>query len=342
MRKLAVLIILSVLILSSSSQALKTFSGETVSIDLPVADDIFATGGVVNVNAPVNSIIVGGGTVNINAPVAGDVFAAGGQVLVNSDIGGKIVAWGGTLNMMGNVSTNAILVGGSVNIHPKAIVGRDAIVGGSDVRSAGKIRGNLTVSANNFYNTSSAGRINFQQIQSEGHSDIWPDIFNILVMLGYLAMGALIVRFFPASVRAVDAQIRRSPAMGALLGLVAIVVVSIFSVLVALTAIGLPLALAAIMLLVLALMTSGLYASFSLGKVILDLFKFKVSDVAAFVTGFVILNALFYMPMAGWLIKLVAIGIGTGAMINAVRKSIQMGGQEGPEGPKSPIETDQA
>ncbi len=48
---------------------MQTFSGESVSIDTPVDDDILAAGSMVSINAPVNSAVVAGGTININAPV---------------------------------------------------------------------------------------------------------------------------------------------------------------------------------------------------------------------------------------------------------------------------------
>ena len=76
----AVIVLMALLFLSTSGEALRTFSGETISIVNPVEDDIFAAGNIVNINAPVDSAVVAGGTVNINAPVKGDVIAAGGQV----------------------------------------------------------------------------------------------------------------------------------------------------------------------------------------------------------------------------------------------------------------------
>jgi hypothetical protein len=315
MRKLALLLLISIIALMPGASAIRTFSGDTVSIDVPIADDVFATGGVVNINAPVSSAVVAGGTVNINAPVTGDLFVAGGQVLVNSNIGGKVVAWGGTINLMGNVSTNVVLAGGNVNVHPKAIVGRDAIIGGGDVRSAGRIHGNLTVSANNFYNTGTAGRINFQQIRSEGEASGWPDLFGMLMLIGYLVLGIILIKFFPSLVLTVDGEIRRSPAVKALAGLASIVVALVLTALIFLTVVGIPVALVLAMAVAICLMTSGLFASFSLGRVAFDLLKFQANDITTFCSGFIILNALFYLPMAGWLIKLIAISLGFGAIV---------------------------
>jgi len=326
------LFLISVLIMSSGALALETFSGNTVSIDSPVHDDIFASGGVININAPVNSAVVAGGTVNINAPVAGDVFVAGGQVLVNSDVGGKVVAWGGTINIMGNVTTNAILGGGEVNIHPRSVIGRDAMIFGENVHNAGRIYGNLAVSASNFYNSGSAGKIDFQQFSSEGATPSgWPSAFGVLMILGYLVIGVLLIRFFPAQVYAIDEEIRRSPIVRTAAGFVLVVISMVLIVIVAVTVIGIPLAIVSSMALVTALMVSGLLASFSLGKWLVNLFKFKASDMISFVIGFAIFNALFYIPYAGGVINLIAMSLGVGAIFYALRERWQsLTGAQGP------------
>ena len=135
------------------------FPGDTVSIDTPIADDVFAAGNMVSINAPVNSAVVAGGTVSINAPVKGDVIAAGGQVHVNSDVGGKVVAAGGNVNLGGDIGTNLVAAGGLVNIRPGKTIARDALIGGGDVFNSGRVNGTLTVHANNFTNSGSAGRV---------------------------------------------------------------------------------------------------------------------------------------------------------------------------------------
>jgi len=56
--------------------ALESFSGNVISIDTPIDDDIFAAGNTVNINAPVNSATIAGSTLNINAPIKEDIYAA--------------------------------------------------------------------------------------------------------------------------------------------------------------------------------------------------------------------------------------------------------------------------
>jgi hypothetical protein len=88
--------------------ALETFSGDMISIDIPIDDDIFAAGDIVNINAPVNSATIAGSTLNINAPIKVDVYAAGSQMFLNSNVGGKAVIAGGNVNVRGDVDTNHV------------------------------------------------------------------------------------------------------------------------------------------------------------------------------------------------------------------------------------------
>lgn len=75
-------------------------SGGTVAVASPVTGDVVVVGGTVTITAPVTGDVVAlGGTINILAPVAGDVRVAGGNVLVNAAVGGELLAAGGTITI---------------------------------------------------------------------------------------------------------------------------------------------------------------------------------------------------------------------------------------------------
>jgi hypothetical protein len=320
MKQIAIIALLAILILSSSAAALRTFSGANVYIDKPVDDDVFISGSVINIDAPVSSVTVFGGTINVNAPVAGDLIAAGGQVTINSHVGGKVMAAGGNLNIGGNISKNVLLGGGQVGIRSGAVIGKDAFVSGGTVTNAGRVEGNLTVSASSFENTGSAGKVEFHQIKTEREQPEYPvNPFGILMTLGYLIAGLIFLRFFPAMFSTVEMEVKSSTAIKTISGFVLLIVAIVLIFLVALTLVGIPLAIIMTLLFVLAVMLSGIFVSFSLGRAIFDLLKFKTGDLVVFLVGFLILNGLFYIPFAGGIIKLVAISLGLGAIFFAIK-----------------------
>jgi hypothetical protein len=192
MKKLANILMAITLLLSSEAVALKTFANDTVSIDSPVNDDVFASGSVVNINAPVESAVVAGGIVNINASVAGDMFVAGSQVLINADIGGTVVATAGrSLILTGNVSKNAILAGGIVNIHGGPVIGRDALIAAMEVYNDGKVNGILKVGANTFQNDGIAGQVEFNKWDSVRQLELAAllNLYDQIISLLYHSLG---------------------------------------------------------------------------------------------------------------------------------------------------------
>jgi len=325
----AILVLITIVLLCSPGQALQTFSGETISIDTAVADDIIAGGNMVSINAPVDSVIVAGGTVNINAPVKGDVIAAGGQVYVNADVGGKVVAAGGNVNLGGNIGTNLVAAGGQVNILPGKTIKRDALISGGQVVNAGRVNGTLTISANQFNNTGSAERVNFHKVEDRADKskdyETGFNIFSLLAILGYFILGLLLVKYLPGIFQAVDNEVRSSTLLKTFLGFVMIIASFIAILLVAVTVVGLPIALISTLLIFAAFMLSGTFVSFSLGKWISELTKKKLSDLVCFIIGFVILNALFLLPLVGGLVSLIALSLGFCAILYAARNLVTVG-----------------
>lgn len=320
--KRLIIIALMLILLLPHAQALQMLSGDRVSVDSPIDDDVFASGGTVTINAPVAGAVIAGGTITINAPISGDVFVAGGEIVVNSDIEGKIVAAGGDIELRGDAK-NAVIAGGDVNIHPTAVISRDAVIAGGNVSNAGTIIGNLTVRAENFQNTGSAGSVDFKKSEGlEGLQQVM-NLFSILMTVGFLIIGIIVLKLFPAQFFIVEEEVRKSPVKNTLVGFVLIIASVILIILLAVTIIGFPVAVIMGMLFIIALMLSSLFVSFAVGRKIVDVFKVKINDILIFVLGFVILSLLFRIPYAGTLIGIVAISLGFGAIIYALHKNWQ-------------------
>jgi hypothetical protein len=311
-----ILTLILILLLPSNVGALKMLSGNQVSVDSPIEDDIFAAGGKIDINAPVDGVVIAGGNININAPVNGDVFVAGGQVSVNSDVKGKIVAAGGRIDIKGNAK-NVVIAGGNINIHSTAVISRDVVISGGNVNNAGRIDGNLTVRAENFQNTGSAGSVEFIKSQGSQSFQRTMGIFRILITLGFLILGIILLKLFPVQFLKVDEEIGKSTLLKTVVGFVLIIVSMVVIILVAITVIGLPIAAIMAMLFIIALMLSTIFVSFAAGKKILDQLKLKTGNTWIFVLGFIILNILFIIPYAGGLIQIVAMSLGFGAVYYA-------------------------
>jgi hypothetical protein len=296
--------------------ALEVRSGSDVRIDQATDDDVIATGGMIAVDAPVGSLIAAGGQVTVNAPVKGDVIAAGGQITINSDVGGKVVAAGGTITVNGKVGTNAVLTGGTIALGSSSSVGRDALVSGGSVTAAGTVAGKLSVRANTFEDRGSEGTLEVELREPSPLGGIFLSVFSILFTIGLLVLGLILIRMAPGPYRAVEAEISRSPVVRGALGFGILIAGFILLILLAITLVGLPLAILLGLLMLAGILLSTLFVSSALGRWIAGLLKRPVSDYLTFIIGFVVLNLLYRIPVAGTILLAIAVCLGFGALLS--------------------------
>src|SRR5918992_3133592 len=136
------LVMLLFLSLQSNVEAADFRTGPEVNIgpEETVDDDLYATGGTINVNGIVNGdLVAAGGTINIRGAINGDVVAAGGSVMVNGMVRDSVRASGGTVVISSTVAGDVVAAGGSVELQPGASVGRDMVIGAGSVQIDGDV-----------------------------------------------------------------------------------------------------------------------------------------------------------------------------------------------------------
>ena len=322
LQRLFLIALLCFVLMFPQAQAVELFAGGNISLDSPIEDDVFAAGDSLTINAPVESVVFAGGELVVNAPVSGDILAAGGRITVNAAVEGKIMAAGGAIDLKDRAK-NLVAAGGEITIHPTAVILRDAVISGQRVSNAGTVSRNLTVRAEWFENTGSAGRVDYQKPEGlEGLRTV-ATVFRVLMLLGFLILGIVLLKLFPAQFMGVVTEVRGSPLRNAVVGFALIIVSTVVIFVLAITVVGFPLAAVMGMLFIIALMLSSIFVSFALGRVLSDALKVKPHDLLIFVIGFVLLALLFHIPVAGMLIGFVALSLGFGSILYAVRNSWQ-------------------
>jgi hypothetical protein len=246
----------------------------------------------------------------VNAPVKGDVIATGGQITINSDVGGKVVAAGGSIILNGKVGTNAVLAGGTIDLGTLASIGRDATVSGGSVTNAGNVAGKLSVKANTFENRGTAGTLELE-VQNQGPMGTLLSIFGILFTIGLFILGLIA----PERYHAVEAELVQSFVVKGIVGFLALIAGFIVTLLLAISLVGLPLAIGIGLLYLAAILVSTLFVASVLGRKAALLLKHRVSDYVAFTIGFVILAILFRIPILGTGILVIAVSLGFGAIL---------------------------
>ena len=311
-----IVIVLILLLIPSGVQALTFLSGDQPAVDTPIPDDVVASGGIVTINAPIDSLTAAGGTVMVNAPVKNDVIAAGGTLIINGDVGGKVLAAGGDIEVNGN-ATNVLATGGAVRIGQGAVIRRDAVLSGGMVANEGSVVRNLTVSANNFSNTGTAGNVTFEEREEPG--PLLAGIFSVLAAIGFFILGLLLVGLLPGPFSTVVHEVERRPVVFTVLGFIALFVTTIVLLIVAVTIIGLPIALFGGLLFIVGMLVSPLFVAYALGDVIASRAGRRPGRIWIFVLGFVILQILIFIPLFGMIVHAVAVSLGYGGLLSALR-----------------------
>jgi hypothetical protein len=214
----------------------------------------------------------------------------------------------------GKVGTNAVLAGGTVDLGSSSSIARDAMISGGTVTNAGNVAGKLSVKANTFDNKGTAGALEVE-LQNRGPLAAVISVFGILFTIGLFILGLVLIRFVPGRYRAVEDELARGWIVKGVAGFVGLIAGFIVILLLAISLVGLPIAIGLALLYLGGLLVSTLFVSSFVGRKAALFLKYTASDYVAFTIGFVILAILFRIPVVGTAILIIALSLGFGALL---------------------------
>lgn len=343
MKKIITVLLLLALLLPSvyAVQNVNDQTGNVVTIDNDVNDDLFVSGNQVTINSNVNGdLFAAAGDVVVNGNVTGDAYVVGGNVTVNGQITGglivgagqatisgkteKIIAGCGDLAIKGNTD-KIIAAAGNVKIYSTSVVERYAYISTGGFDNQGTINGELNLSAEQLIEKGNVGTFNYQKITagedfSKGMRSLGV-ILSILGAIGMLVLGILLIHLFPKLFFTIEKEVEKDSIVRTIIGFLLIIATVIVGVILAVTVIGLPIAAILGMFFIIALMTSGLFVSYCTGKFVTKRLNINTSDIGMFVIGFVILAILKLIPVLGFFASLVVVSLGFGAIFYALKNN---------------------
>lgn len=254
-------------------------------------------------------------------------FAAGARaetvniVKINSDVVieedtkvNNVVVLGGQITVHGTVEKHVVAIGGSV------VLTRTALVGG-DVTALGGI----IVVGNGADVHGSLMEINSSNI-SDAISDILSDdwqgwswlfaIFSLVVFLATLVIATLIVTLIPKPILRISEGIALHTYRATISGFIGLLMIAPVAILLTLSVVGIVLIPLEIMLVAGAAVFGFIAVARITGQRILTLMK-KPSDslIRQVFWGLLILWIVGWIPYVGWMIKVLAIVLGMGAVM---------------------------
>lgn len=325
-------------------------AGKTVDISTEVYGDVFCAGQTVTISSKVHGdVICAGQTVNITGQIDGDVRLAGQTVNVSGQIKGNASIAGQTFSLDSRAVIDGDLTTGASTATLNGKIGRDVAIGGENVTVAGQVGRNVQASLTKLYlapNAQIAGSVEYssrndldrangaqvggpitrtEPVQQKDNNKRGAAFgFNLgwfffwLISLSVMAL--LFALLFPRLLLLTTSNSVSGIWKPLLVGFVAGIVVPIVAILVAITGIGLPIALMIMLGWLLILMASGPVFAFYLGRL---LFKDKRSVWLTTLGGSALLTVLYFIPILGGLVFMLSIGIGSGALLLELKRYIQ-------------------
>lgn len=312
-----------------------------VSIASPVEGDVIAAGQSVSVAGRVkDSTMLAGGTVTLSGPVGNDSFLAGQTVVVSSKVEDNAYLAGSSvvLSEDGSVGKDLLAAGGVVKLmgkvgrHVRATAGQLTIggeVGGDVFAQAGSlrlvkdavIRGNLFYESANKAMIDPGARVMGKTVQripvrEKAKPIFWRPFWWIGCLIAAVAFGAVLLALFPIRTQGAADRVRASFLKSLGLGVLVLIGAPIATILLAITIVGIPLAIAVLLVYMILLYAAAVFTALALGQYILSRSRDRVPQpFGSMILGLVILAVVSLIPFLGWLVKLAAVLVGLGGFL---------------------------
>lgn len=335
----------SVVLLSNKTINNTVFAaGNSVDTGSEVYGDVFCAGQTVTISGTIHGdVICAGQTVNIIGNVEGDIRLAGQTITVGGKVKGNATIAGQSFILSSNAHIDGDVTIGSADGTFNGAVGRDIAAGGGsltigntvgrDIKgtveqlnliTGAKVAGNIDFSSNNEVQKASDAVVGGVVTRTEIKKNSEPKRGAVLgfgvasfiyCLLAMLLIALFLVLLFPSVLHSVTNHAMPSPWKAMLIGFVASITVPIFLIVIAITIIGIPLALLLWLAWILISLLSGPIFGFYLGRTIL---KSSRNSVIVMLVGTSVLLVSYFVPIIGLLTLLVAYWCGTGMQLQAL------------------------
>lgn len=299
--------------------------GFNVDIEGPVGRNLYTSGFSVTVEQPVGEDVTAAGFnlhLRKGAAVGGNARLTGGTVTLDAPIAGSLLAAAGVLNLNGAIAGDARLTAGTLVFGPEA-----------------RIDGMLTYASRTPIDIPTSviapDRVRFEQLAMGSAVDkvqdtmgrsmphFWPSFFGlffgfVVTILFLIATAAVLLALIPRQVEALRSDAIGAPFRSIGLGVIGLATLVGLVPVSAMTLVGLPL-IPVILLAILTLWIVGyLLGVYALAWRVAGSFRplepTLMMRLAVIAVGLVVAATLNFIPFVGWLINLLLIFLGLGAV----------------------------
>lgn len=296
-------------------------AGNTIIVSGIVNGDVFAVGS----NIDVSGIVTGnvrfiGSSLNVRGQVERNVMAAGSSLMISNgaSVGRHLSFSGASLVINGPVGGQLDAAGASVSLNSK-VAGNVMLELGSegtvDLGDMAELQQNLTYRAamgeqlTMSAGASVAGDTIFnewqQPVEKFESQTVFKKVFawgKIINFLSLFILGLILIYLMPQPLDKVYSQMKKKfwPSLGR--GLVVLIVTPVLAIILLFTVIGIPLALIMLAIYGIALYLTKAVVALAVGRLLSDSFKWQLHPAWCLLIGLIIISALGWIPVIGWLL----------------------------------------
>ncbi len=307
--------------------------GTTIQGSLAVAGNAITIDGTVN-----GDLYCGGQTIVVRGNVNGDIICAGQTLTVSGTVSGNIRAAGQLIEVAGPVKRNITAAGQTITITPGAVISGEVLAAGKTVilGEGVRITGDLTYMSVGELTEATGAAVGGKITHFVPKKDDWkkpvvkrdwmprqkPWPTNAVgSIIFYLIVGAIAVLIGPTYAVRVTEKIQRRPFVAGFIGFLSFLVVPMVVIMMAMTLIGIPLAMIVGFIFGLMLLMSRVYVSLIAGEKTVAFFgRKKPQLLTQILVGVPVLWLLFKVPVLGWALSLLALFWGMGGIVLALGK----------------------
>ena len=311
-------------------------AARSIAIGGKVTGGVLAAGQDVRIGGIIGQTVrAAGQSINIVGTVGIDVIVAAEEISVPQQvrIGRDLLAAGQEVRVAGDIGRYARVVGDTVVIGGKIGKGLRVDARRLTILPTARINGDVRYSAEEPIDVRPGAQITgrLERVPRPPQPEYlvygMPIDFLLRVWegAGLLLVGLVVVTLAPQGSREVTQSVLRRFPLSILTGFILLVVVPLVALVLSITLIGIPLAVAVLLLLAAAVYPSQIFVATAIGRVLLSpIGRRKVRPVSIHLMvaiGTLILALLFSIPF-GWIVRLVAMVLGAGALGLTVWRSL--------------------
>lgn len=295
-------------------------AGQTVEVSGETGQDVTAAGNNISITAPVgDDIHAAGSMVSIDAPAVQDIFAAGNSLVVGEKVhaSGDVYLAGETVNIAGKIDGTVRVAGANVLIASTAIIGGDLI-------SYGQEQAKVTVADGAIINGERKHVTTGQAAGAAKRSSLLLGLVKGIII--WFVVALILLYALPMLTGNIIREANARPWRNLLIGLIWIIMFVPLTILLFITVLGWPIALALILFSLLGMILAAAYENVIAGAFIMKRILHQPAEPLNWqqaLLGTVALVLVALIPVIGWVVAAFVFLIALGAVASAIGRLVR-------------------